>query len=108
MSVNMFEVEGWRLKAEDKNHSLPKTSSDLRSVLAKAGAILKPQTILSSPQTSNLKQCSAMRYAPCSMRLLVKGNGLFCYSWAAMVFRKAELSTSNLMLTENGIYCRIL
>jgi len=63
MSVNMFEVEGWRLKAKDKNHSLPKTSSDLRSVLAKAGAILKPLTILSSPQTSDLKQFSALLYA---------------------------------------------
>jgi DNA-binding XRE family transcriptional regulator len=37
-----------------------------------------------------------------------KGNGLFCYSWAAMVFWKAELITSKLMLTQNGIYCTTL
>ena len=58
MSVNMFEVEGWRLEAEGQGTEpflLPKTSSDLRNILAKAGAIVKPPTILSSPQASNLQ-----------------------------------------------------
>jgi hypothetical protein len=48
LSINMVEDNGWGSRRKVKNYFLPQTSSYLpaRSVSAKAGANLKPQTIL--------------------------------------------------------------